>query len=300
MKPLCFKWLAYSVLLAWALGSQAQEGPFVPCPNCDARIFQPFPDSGPWANTDQTGSGLLLNIQNGVLAGFHFGYDVEGQPEWLLFNGELEPNEEDGDILWQVEAPLSRFSGGSCPTCAYQPPSMQESVGTIRLKFFQRNHASVQFDSEDEQFMVPLLYGSAGYARFAEFTPYLLPELGSDEDTPTRRWVISIYDGTGETSVSRSENVRFLASEVTDDDEDGVEVQFKTIESESLATPALPVARIICSVFSGKDQPDCLIGIELAGFLGEFTMPLGNLSANRFFAENEDGLRLEAFRLNYD
>jgi hypothetical protein len=300
MRTFCFKWLAYSVLITWAFSSQAQEGPFVPCPNCEARIFQPYPDSGPWANTDQTGSGLLLHVQNGILAGFHFGYDSEGHPEWLLFNGELESNQEDGDILWQLEAPLSRFSGGSCSTCPYQPPSLQESVGTIRLKFFQRNHASVQIDSEDEQFMVPLLYGSAGNARFAEFTPYLLPELGSDDEADARYWVISILDGTDQTSVSQHWHVRFLASEVTVDAEDGLQVKYRTIESPAIVTPAVPAVRVTCSVFSGETEPRCVALVALPRFGDVFYMPLANLSANRFFAESEDGLRLEAFRLNYD
>jgi hypothetical protein len=292
--------LWFATLLFWPFATMAQEGPSVPCPDCESRINSPYPTSGPWANTDQTGSGFLLHMQNGILAGFYFGYNDQGEPEWLLFNGPLQAGEEDSTVQWELEASLSRFSGGSCPTCGYQPPADQDSAGTIHLKFYQRNHASFRFDSEDEQYMVPLLYGSAGYAHFAEQTPYLLPELGGDGEN-AGPWVVTFYKGSPpDDNLYNTMIVHFSSAETTLSEDTGLEVQYRAIETFSLFDPEPPVARINCADFTGAGEPECQVVIVFHEYLDVFYMPIANLGANRFYGENEEGDAVEGFRLQYD
>lgn len=301
MKPLCFKWLAYSVLLAWVPGSQAQEGPFVPCPDCESRINAPYPSSGAWANPDLTGSGFNLQVQNGVLVGFHYGYNDQGQPEWLLFSGPLMSGPADSPVQWQFEASLSRFSGGNCFDCAHQDPTDQDSVGTIRLEFMQRNHASFQFNDEEKQFMVPLLYGSGGYAHFAETTPYLFPELGADGDDASP-WVIAFYDDEATSNIHNSIIIHFRASELSVWEQTGLVVRYWTHEMLSLTSPASPTANIRCTDYEGGGNIECdfYINNVFPQFQGPYRMPVGNLGANRFLAESEDGRTVEGVRLQYD
>jgi len=303
MKPISFKWLAYSVLITWAFSSQAQEGPFVPCPDCESRINAPYPSSGAWANTDLTGSGFNLQVQNGVLVGFHYGYNGQGQPEWLLFNGPLMPGPADSPVQWQFEASLSRFSGGSCFDCAFQEPSGQDSVGTIRLEFMQRNHASFQFNDEEKQFMVPLLYGSGGYAHFAETTPYLFPELGADGENVSP-WVLTFYDAESDDNLQNAFIFHFLPSELIMSPQTGPIITFHTRETFSLASPATASVTIHCRDFVGGGNIECKLFLDTffqnAVDLGPYWMPVGNLGANRFLAESEDGKTVEGFRLQYD
>ena len=272
----------------------------MPCPDCESRINSPYPTSGPWANTDQTGSGFLLHMQNGILAGFYFGYNDQGEPEWLLFNGPLQAGEEDSTVQWELEASLSRFSGGSCPTCGYQPPADQDSAGTIHLKFYQRNHASFRFDSEDEQYMVPLLYGSAGYAHFVEQTKYLFPELGGDGEN-AGPWVLTFYKGSPpDNNLFRTALVHFQAGETSVSDETGLYVEYVSLERFSLQDPEPPVARINCTDFTGTGKLECEVFIALYQYYDYFVMPIANLGVNRFYAENEEGNAVQGFRLKYD
>ena len=80
----------------------AQEGPQVPCVGCDNLVHAPFPETGSWYNPDQSGSGINFEIQNGVLAGYYYGYDVNGLPEWQLFTGPLVRSEQQG-LQWELE-----------------------------------------------------------------------------------------------------------------------------------------------------------------------------------------------------
>jgi hypothetical protein len=102
--------LVLSILLCGYLiglhGAQAQEGPYVPCAgiSCEDPLYKPWPETGSWYNPEQSGSGLTVEIQNGVLLAYYFGYDDEGNPEWLMLSGPLEPGKDkDEGVLWQLE-----------------------------------------------------------------------------------------------------------------------------------------------------------------------------------------------------
>lgn len=295
------RFLLCTALIAASAALFAQDGPFVPCPDCAARTTTTYPASGPWANTEQTGSGFLLNIQNGVLAGFYFGYDDEGNPVWLLFSGPLQPGPEDSIVQWQVEATLSRFSGGSCLECDYAPPTDQAPAGTVLLKFFQRNHASYQFNDGQEVYMVPLLYGSAGYAHFAEVTPYLLPELGADGGDASP-WVLTFYNPESNQNLHNALILHFEAAEFLMGGEVGLVVGYSSRERISMPSPATPSATVACGDFSAEGSVKCRVYVDslFQDLSGIYWMPVGNLGASHFKAESEDGRTVEGFRIGYD
>jgi hypothetical protein len=161
-------------------GAQAQEGPYVPCAgiSCEDPLYKPWPETGSWYNPEQSGSGLTVEIQNGVLLAYYFGYDDEGNPEWLMLSGPLEPGKDkDEGVLWQLEVEPLRVSGGNCRGCAYLPPVAFEPQTPILIEFLQRAYARVTTEGADPQYFVPLMYGDDGIAFFEKETPYKFPKL---------------------------------------------------------------------------------------------------------------------------
>lgn len=57
-----------------------------------------------------------------------------------------------------------------------------------------------------------------------------------------------------------------------------------------------PFGVISCEQESAGSAPGCVV--EIDGRI--FTMPVGNFGDSRFFAEAEDGMTVEGFRINYD
>lgn len=49
----------------------------MPCVGCESLVHAPYPETGSWYNPEQSGSGINLEIQNGYLVGFYYGYDAE-------------------------------------------------------------------------------------------------------------------------------------------------------------------------------------------------------------------------------
>lgn len=281
----------------------AQEGPQVPCTDCDARIHSPYPASGPWANTNQTGSGFLFEIQNGVLGGFYFGYDNEGDPQWMLFSGPLVEDEDPG-ILWSLDTNVSLYDGGSCIGCPYQAPTDISPAGTIRIEFLQKNHGTFQFDGNEKQFMVPLLFGSGGTAHFQEETPYLFPELGGEGEDASA-WVLVRTDHSGDAPVRTSSLVHFRKGKPPNVKPALGRLWFFTEESAfSLGDPNPPFASIFCGPDSLESRLRCDLTVNVEDAppdtYNQYTMPIANLGANRFFAEDELGITIEGFRLGYD
>lgn len=289
----------------WSLPAPAQHGPFVPCSDCVDGLDKVFPASGPWVNTERDGSGFVLHFQNGVMGGFHFGYDAEGNPEWLLFSGALTPGE---DISWVVEGNAMHFSGGSCIGCPHAPPMGMSPAGSIRLEFMQRNYGSFQFEGEEKQFMVPLLFGSAGMAHFHETTPYLFPELtrsAADLDP----WTIVFRDNTlptigtpppPRTGPPRSaEIVHFYPSEVSEGASEAERrVIYRTFQTSPIEENEEPLLHIECGLLDGVDLL-CEVTVTDGVHEGIYRMPIANLGSNRFVAYGPDGT-IEGFRLGYD
>lgn len=301
MTPLSFKWLAYPFLIAWAVGSEAQDQPFVPCPDCESRIHRPYPASGAWANLLRPGSGFNLVVQNGFLIGFYYGYDESGQPIWYLFNGPLVAPEVDTSVLWTVEVPIYLVSGGNCFACAYHPPESEQPAGTIRLEFTQKNFASFQFDDGPKETMTTFLFASPGFFAFEEDTNYLFPELGADGENAAP-WLILL--STAETGPMVADSrlpliVHFEASQkVLVDNE--LFIVYDTLEDSLVVDPVAPLANIQCgTVFA--EELTCLFRTTVHPlFFDSFRISVADLSSNRFFGESESGKTVEGFRVDYD
>jgi len=119
----------------------------------------PFPEPGAWFDPADPGTGLFIEVQNGVLVGTVFGFDNNGDDAWMLFSGPLVSgetvNSEGVEILWQLDADLNQFSDGKCfVDCtggrADNSGEMTTTVGTIRLEVLGRAQARFSINSGPE------------------------------------------------------------------------------------------------------------------------------------------------------
>lgn len=264
----------------------------VPCVGCDTLTQAPYPETGSWYNPDQSGSGLNLEIQNGVLAGYYYGYDANGLPEWYLINGPLVRSEQAG-LQWELETNLQLFQDGNCIGCDYMPPTGPAVGATIKLEVQQRNYMRVTIGDNPSQFFVPIMYGFNGYAYFSEQTPYVFPEYGDDTffvlilkpntDPPMpEHWDSLIVPiGTGKLGSGNAEG----------------KLSYKTwIPQTAPPGPDVSVDFIVCELESALGQPLCKVIIGSK----EYTMPIANMGDRRFFGEAEDGSTVEGYRISYD
>ncbi len=267
----------------------AQEGPIVPCVGCDSLTQAPFPETGLWFNPEQTpGSGLNFEIQNGVLAGFFYGYATDGKPEWQLVSGALVPSEVEG-VLWELETTLTRADGGSCIGCEFNPPQITEGE-TIRLEFMQRNYMRISIGGVFDQFFVPFTYGSPAVAYFPGKTPYLFPSFDLDEFIFILRPQESTVYWSSFLATANPETVSL---------EDGKKVVIYKFTDllAPLVTPAPPPRVIVrCKI----EALDVACELELVWEEKIFKLPIGNFGGNRLFAEAVDGATIEGIRLDYD
>jgi len=149
--------------------------------------LEPVPESGPWFDPGDPGTGFFWQVQNGTLVGTYFGFDQDGNDTWLLFSGALVPDTSHLNVVWKVEADLLRFSGGKCiiDCTGGQPDNANEtnqSVGTIKVEIMGRSQARFSIDGGPMQDIVPLLFGVPGFVEFPDTSPMLLPVL-------TGKWV---------------------------------------------------------------------------------------------------------------
>lgn len=274
----------------------AQQGPQVPCAGCEELTKAPYPEPGLWYNPDQSGSGFTFEFQNGVMAGYYFGYDAEGRPEWYLITGTLQQSEAP-DVMWQVEVEPQRFSGGNCLGCPYQAPDEPEALPALSLEFLQRAYARVTLEDESVQYMVPILYGDGGNAFFADHTPYQFPRMTANpysslwtlifkepDEAEHDPWtydafIMMIREGRHHHSGSHAGNVVYRVSMPLHPPEGSI-----------------GFGEIVC----GPEEPENEPGCALITPGNEYRIPIANFTDNRFFGEAEDGSTVQGFRLQYD
>jgi hypothetical protein len=294
--------LIFTIVFAIALtvsNLSAQEGPFVPCAGCEELDEVPYPEPGLWYNPDQSGSGFNLEFQNGHMAGFHYTYDAEGNPQWYLLNQALVRSETEG-VMWEVEVQPEHYTGGNCPTCDYQAPGSPEYLDAIRIEFLQRAYARLTLSNGSVQYLVPIQYGSSGNAYFEEITPYVLPNLEpgpfvtlwslnfkqfhENEHSPWM-WTAMVVMITPASWYSNAEGNQVIR----------YRVRFPVPPPEVSA----PFGDIVC----GEALPDGELGCILTASghnLTEFHMPIANFTDSRLFGESVEGHTVEGFRLRYD
>jgi hypothetical protein len=164
-------------LLALAASAWSATGPRIPpCEGCPVSPTElPYPRAGMWYDPARDGTGMNLEVQNGVAVGTWHGFDQDGLPMWYQFAGDLAPMPEGEDGYWQLEAPLAQFVGGNCIDCPYRPSEVAGVRGMLRLKVIQRNLISYQIDGGEEYRMLPLVWGTP--------MPQIFPEV-SDHGQP--------------------------------------------------------------------------------------------------------------------
>ena len=270
----------------------AQEGPSVPCVDCDTLTQAPFPETGSWFNPEQSGSGLVFEIQNGVLAGSYYGYDANGLPEWYLINGPLVRSEQAG-LQWEIETQLKYFQGGNCIGCDYKPPTYTEG-STIKLEFQQRNHMRLTIGDNPGQFFVPIMYGTSGIAYFSEQTPYLFPKFESS----VTEYAMFVLIMKPNTDPVMPENWDSLLVPVGTGKQNALgKLTYKTwFPQTGPPGPDVFIDFIVCDLEAMSEQPVCTIHVGQK----EYLMPIANFGDARFFGEAEDGSTIEGYRLTYD
>ena len=98
------------------------------CFSTVATAFQPR--IGLWSSKYESGSGYMIDIQNGIVVLTAFSYTVSGTAQWYLASGPLTNNGRN------FTATLDRYSGGQCISCDYRaPPTLEGNDGTIEIGF---------------------------------------------------------------------------------------------------------------------------------------------------------------------
>lgn len=301
------------VLLILTLESAfGQEGPIIPCTDCDKVTIAPFPETGHWYNPDQSGSGINLEVQDGYLLGTYYGYDAEGYPEWRLFHGPLVRSEKE-NVLWEIETDMARFEGGNCPTCAYQSPTVTGEAIPVRLEFPQRYYMQVYYDDAPSQNFIPLMFNSAGKKFFSETTDHLFPVHGTpgnsfDEDYSN--FVFIYRPNPTELFQEHLWKTFYLKIRRAGRDNkppDGSKLWRWSLEVQPSQIEGLVVGEISCRSFPETEPdmpPSCKL--RIVDFVNnqpekiEFIFPAAWFGDSRIYTEGEDGSALEGYRLDYD
>ncbi|MFA5683826.1 MAG: hypothetical protein WCZ65_00545 [Lysobacteraceae bacterium] len=87
------------------------------------------PETGVWWNPAESGTGLILDLQDNFLAVSVFVGDTAGNPVWYTATGFLTGNA-------RFDGTLDYFPGAQCIGCPYRPTNPQIGVGgPIRIDF---------------------------------------------------------------------------------------------------------------------------------------------------------------------
>ena len=278
-----------------------QRGPDVPCPECKGYPVPSYPETGWWYNPDEPGTGFNIEIQNGYLLGAYYGFDKQGQPAWYLFQGLLEPGRDDS--FYSIDAELQSYVDGSCLTCDHVPVVASESPGTIQVDFFQRNHATFSVSGEIQQFVVPLVYGTAASVDYPQ-TEYAVPDLEGF-------WVVVVENpdpAYGPRWGRKAEYVRFGNKGLRTDEDGNAELLAHVIFTYPAPPEILAVGTIECRRLNlvPDELPACTI-TYVTSYPGsgglvplEFRMPIANIGDSRVEAATPEGILFKAIRVDYD
>lgn len=284
------KFIIPFLLLFFSSIAASQEGPLIPCVGCNQLVHAPYPETGSWYNPDQSGSGINIEIQNGVLVGYYYGYDADGRSEWWLFHGTLTASEQEG-VQWELQTELLHFEDGNCAGCDYQSPTESLAGIPIKLVFFQRSHLQLTLGDSAIQNFVPIIYGSPGRRYFEKQTSYHFPVYGDffvlalkpnlEKPEPWNWAIPHVYINEG----VYSKDTQILIYNIFVISFDGADI---------------PVGEISCQLDQASGTPVCMFVYDYDDKRLEFAMPVGNMSDSRFFGELDSGATVEGYRLGYD
>lgn len=273
-------------LIITALFSQpllAQQGPVIGCAECNATNNKAVPVSGNWYNPEQSGTGYILDVKKGRVVGLYFGYDEQGKALWLSFLGELQAS-ADENVVWTLEAPLVKYSGGNAFNQAHRFPNQIEATGdVIKLDFHFAHYASVQINNGSVQHLIPLNYGVETEKEFKE-TDHLFPKLEGI-------WTF-IYRNKHDVPPIPRDGFEFYIREKMHD-------EILTYRFANSTTGSSYFAALMCGVDGITKELGCSIrGLPYLNDVGGIEVAPANIGPNYIYAENED-YKFEAFRVNY-
>jgi hypothetical protein len=260
------------------------------CESCSP-VFKPtFPETGSWYSPEHPGTGLNLEIQDGYLLGFYYGYDESGVPIWFMVNGPLVASNKDG-VRWAFEGSFQVFEGGNCPGCTHTPPGGPQQGLDVKLEFSHRASLNIAIGSAQAQQFVPLIFGSRGNAFFREVTSHLFPEYGAHfavvfkpNETPPNpaHWDASIVPVNKVSVIEETLEQRV--------------VTYQTYIYEPPPGPDVLRDFIECRWSAERNGPYC----QLFALGGDYVVEIEDMSDTRFFGVADDGSTVEGYRLDYD
>ncbi len=145
----------------------------------------PPPNTGLWWNPNRPGSGVTIDRQGDTVTATVYGFDADGQAQWLVGSGRLK----DGIVV----APLFSAANGACFNCPFQAPEVTaQQVATF--EFTSSDSARMRLGLEPP---VPIrsFWFATDTIELGEVHPQLgaplLPDLSG-------RWVFAGSQGDGE------------------------------------------------------------------------------------------------------
>ena len=142
--------------------SDPSETPFdepedpTPPPGSDSGV------NGWWYNTGLDGTGVSIEVRNGILFLAWYTYDGAGNPIWHISGGLMSSTfQYDGTLTWISGWPLG---------APYVPPQPAVSVGTVSITFQSNDSATLTWNLTGE---------SQGSMEIVKFLPDLLARQGA-------------------------------------------------------------------------------------------------------------------------
>lgn len=317
-----------SLVLAGMLAASlaiADSGPSIPpCADCPQFTRPPYPHSGLWFNSERPGTGINIDVQNGIMAAIYYGYREDGTSLWLLTSGELQQSDAD-DVYWELETDLYEAVGGQPPGAepvggSHQEPDMQVA-GQIHIEIMQRNLLRFSIDGGPTERMVPMVFGSDTTNFFPDHSEYRLPnfeegrEMNVEGDQPYTPWMIVQLNPEGGSRWGFAYTGPFAHwGKVSQSSAGGiVRTDFWFFDSPPhignsagmRCGTGQDLADVYVNTMDGYEESELLCFIFVnAGSRPEgsraYFMPIGNMGDRRFTAVSEDGWIIEGFRLMYD
>lgn len=278
----------------------SQNGPELPCPDCNGMDYKPLPKSGNWFNPEQSGVGFNIEIQNTTILGFYYGYTEAGDSMWAMFSGKLE-KVEDADSLWSISTELVEASGGQCINCDYQFYTDLEKIGDIDITFNRLGHANYRINDGEYQNIIPMYFGYNIVQSVYNGTDsnIVVPELEG--------WWMAYrvqFDGSDWPKYYQSRYVTYHISRAqpAPPSAESFDVWF-TITIYSSPLDSISDAPIRCN-FSGDNMTyfnHCWLDYaDGEGGRIVYNIPWSNITEDRIFGVADDGSTIEFLRLELD
>jgi hypothetical protein len=321
------KFLSCGIFLITLVPAALAEdtGPFAPpCTGCPEFDISPYPHTGLWIDPERPGTGINVDVQDGLMAAFYYGYRDDGSPIWYIFSGHLQKSDAE-DTYWELEADLIEASNGEPVNGDYQAPDI-EVAGAIKIDILQRHLLRFSIDGGPYRRMVPQVFGSHVVQPFAPDANVHLPDfkdldLEVEGELPYAPWIIvhyaprggsqtnpegfsrwgyavvysRVYWGRARVNPNNGHySIRFAEFDAPPHIQDSGEIECGPADEirGQNSHPDVVGDDPVCHAWVYPPIPDNDLRI--------YYMPLGDLGDRRFTAVSEDGWVMEGIRLRYD